>query len=106
MLVGGASQVALLLELLVQDVSVLVEAAVDPPHLPRLTHPQLLAHQPDEALVMGHQDDSALQHTQHTSHKRHTHVTHKRHSHVTHTSLTRHTHVTLSSDPAAVATGA
>lgn len=49
---GGASQVALLLELLVQDVSVLIEATVDASHFPTFTHPQLLTHQPDQTLVM------------------------------------------------------
>ena len=65
--VGGASQVTLLLELLLQDVSVLVEAAVDSSNFPAFTHPQLLTHQPDQTLVMRHQDDSALkQMTSHT----------------------------------------
>lgn len=54
------SQVALLPELLLQDVPVLVEAAVDASHLPVLTHPQLPAHQADQTLVMGNQDDPAL----------------------------------------------
>lgn len=49
---GRASQVTLLLELLVQDVSVLVEATVDASHFPAFTHPQLLTHQPDQTLVM------------------------------------------------------
>ena len=52
--VGGASQVTLLLELLVQDVSVLIEAAVDASHFPTFTHPQLLTNHPDQALVMRH----------------------------------------------------
>lgn len=55
-----ASQVTLLLELLVQDVSVLVEAAIDASHFPGFAHPQLLTHQPDQTLVVRHQDDSAL----------------------------------------------
>lgn len=51
---GGASQVTLLPELLVQDVSVLVEAAVDASNLPCFAHPQLPADKPDEPLVVGH----------------------------------------------------
>lgn len=51
---GRASQVTLLLELLVQDVSVLIEAAINASHLPRFTHPQLPADQPDQPLVVGH----------------------------------------------------
>lgn len=57
---GGASQVTLFPELLVQDVSVLVEAAVDASHLPCFAHPQLPADQPDQPLVVGHQDHPAL----------------------------------------------
>lgn len=57
---GEASQVTLLPELLVQDVSVLVEAAIDAPHLPCFAHPQLPADQPDQPLVMGHQHHPAL----------------------------------------------
>lgn len=49
---GGLSQVTLLLELLVQDVSVLVETAVDASNFPAFAHPQLLTHQPDQTLVM------------------------------------------------------
>lgn len=69
---GGASQVTLLLELLVQDVSVLVEAAVDASNLPVFTHPQLLTHQPDQTLVVGHQDDPALKRM--TSHAEEIHL--------------------------------
>lgn len=50
--VGGASQVTLLLELFVQDVPVLVKAAIDAPDLPTFTHPQFPAHQPDKPLVV------------------------------------------------------
>lgn len=56
----GISQVALLPELLLQDVTILIEASVNAVHLPGLTDPQLLTHQPDEALVVGHQDDPTL----------------------------------------------
>lgn len=49
---GEASQVSLLLELLVQDVSVLIEAPVDALDFPGFAHPQLLTHQPDQTLVM------------------------------------------------------
>lgn len=58
--VGVASQVTLLSELLVQDVSILVEAAVDASHFPVFTHPELLTHQADKTLVMGHQHHAAL----------------------------------------------
>lgn len=67
-----ASQVSLLLELLMEDVSVLVEAAVDASNFPAFAHPQLLTHQPDQTLVVRHQDDPALKHM--TSHTEETHL--------------------------------
>lgn len=62
----GLSQVALLPELLLQDVAVLIEASVNAAHLPGLAHPQLLTYQPDESLIVGNQDDPTLK-------PRHTH---------------------------------
>lgn len=56
----GASQEAFFTKLLLQDALVLVEAAVDALHSARLANPQLLAHQPDEALVVRHQHDTTL----------------------------------------------
>lgn len=49
---NGVSQVPLLPELLLQDVSVLIKATVDASHFPAFTHPQLLAYQANQTFVM------------------------------------------------------
>lgn len=49
---GRDSEVTLLPELLMENVPVLIEASVNPLNFPAVTHPQLLTHQPDQALVM------------------------------------------------------
>lgn len=55
-----SSQVSLLPELLLQDVSVLIETTVDAVHLPAFTHPQLLTNQPNQTLIVRHQDNPSL----------------------------------------------
>lgn len=56
----GALEEALPAELFLEEGTVLVKSSLDPGHSALLTHPQLLAHQPDEALIMGYQNYATL----------------------------------------------
>lgn len=43
-----------------EEVTILVKPSFNPGDTAFLTHPQLLAHQPDEAFIMGYQDYTTL----------------------------------------------
>jgi hypothetical protein len=51
---------ALTAELFLEEGTVLVKSPLDPGDTASFTHPQLPAHQPDEAFIMGHQNHSTL----------------------------------------------
>lgn len=52
---------ALPAELFLEKGPVLVKSPLDPGDAASFAHPQLLAHQPDEALIMGHQNHATLE---------------------------------------------
>lgn len=54
--------VAGFLQLSLDEEPVLVESAFDRAHRPFSAHPQLLAHHPDETLVVGYQHHTSLLH--------------------------------------------
>lgn len=58
-----ALEEALPAELFLEEGTVLVKSSLNPGHTAFLTHPQLLAHQPDEALIMGYQNHATLKDT-------------------------------------------
>lgn len=51
---------ALTAELFLQKSTVLVKSPLDPGDAASFAHPQLLAHQPDEALIVGYQNHATL----------------------------------------------
>lgn len=51
---------ALTAELFLKKGTVLVKAPLDPGDATSFAHPQLPAHQPDEALIVGHQNHATL----------------------------------------------
>lgn len=55
-----ALEEALTAELFLEKSSVLVKSPLDPGDAASFTHPQLLAHQPDEAFIVGHQNHTTL----------------------------------------------
>lgn len=57
----GALEEAFPTELFLEEGAVLVKSSLNPGHTAFLTHPQLLAHQSDEALIMGNQNYATLQ---------------------------------------------
>ena len=56
-----ALEEALTAELFLEKSSVLIKSPLNPGDAASFAHPQLPAHQPDEALVMGHQNHTTLQ---------------------------------------------
>lgn len=56
-----ALEEALTAELFLEKSSVLIKSPLNPGNAASFAHPQLPAHQPDEALVMGHQNHTTLQ---------------------------------------------
>lgn len=55
-----ALEEALTAELFLEKGAVLVKPPLDPGDAAAFAHPQLPAHQPDEALIMGHQNHTTL----------------------------------------------
>lgn len=51
---------ALTAELFLEKSTVLVKSPLDPGDAASFAHPQLLAHQPDEALIVGYQNHATL----------------------------------------------